>query len=205
MEPVSQNEAPQRRYPRTSNGLVGALIVTVLAVVVFVALRSFFSADLNVEPDPIDYFQSVDAAQGIGDEVVYPRSLPAGWRVTSLDYDPTSGRKKWGLGILTDTDSFVGLRQQDRPLRDLLKTYVDNDPAQGDTYRADGSVATTWETYTDSGGDRAYASMLGQATLLVYGSASADDQQTLLSLLTTEKDPDAASRQASQDATAQPN
>jgi hypothetical protein len=47
-------------------------------------------------------------------------------------------------------------------------------------------VARTWRSFTDSGGDRAYAATLGDAEVLVYGSASAADLRRVIELLTTD-------------------
>ena len=48
-----------------------------------------------------------------------------------------------------------------------------------------GSVASTWETYSDEGGDLAYAAEVGGMTVLVYGSADRDDIEQLVGSLTT--------------------
>ncbi len=68
--------------------MVGALIVTVLAIGAFVAFRSVNRNDLDVKPDTVDYLEPVTALQGTGRDVVYPPTLPAGWRATSLDVVP---------------------------------------------------------------------------------------------------------------------
>src|SRR4051812_12023040 len=75
------------RYQRSSGGLIGALIVTVAAVVALVAFRALTSDD---EPTPvrtIDYSSSVQGARADGKlAVLAPDHLPPGWKATSATY-----------------------------------------------------------------------------------------------------------------------
>lgn len=174
------------RYARTTNGLIASLVVTVLAVGAFVVLRAVNSKDLQVEPDAVDYLEAVDAAQGAGLRVVYPPTLPKGWEATSIDFKP-GDRPTWGIGMLTDDGKFAGIRQQDESAEDLVHTWVDEDPAEGDPVDLDGAVAPTWQTWSDSGGDHGFSAEIGQDTVLVYGSADVDDLRELLELLTFDK------------------
>lgn len=185
---VSDQSGAARQYPRSAGGLIGSIIVVVAVVIAFVIFRDFFSKDLNVEQSPVDYLEAVGAAQGVGQQVAYPTSLPAGWRATSVDYDPTDGLT-WGIGILTDDDQFVGIRQEDGPVADLLTTYVDENPVAGKDVEVPSAIASTWQTWTDTGGDQAYAADLADQTVLVYGSASTADQRELLGLLSADELP----------------
>ena len=119
------------RYQRSAAGMVGALLVTVIAIGAFVAFRAVNRNDLDVEPETVDYLESVTNLQDSGREVAYPPTLPAGWRATSLDVVP-GDRPAWGLGMLTDDGAFVGVRQEDEDADDLVETYVDKDAAEGD-------------------------------------------------------------------------
>ena len=182
-QPPAPGQRPAR-YPRTTNGLVGSLIVTLLAIGAFVALRALGRDELEVKPEPVDYRSTVTSLQEGGSTVVYPADLPRGWMATSVDVvagdDPA-----FGVGMLTADGEFAGVRQEDAPLDDLLATYVDDKPTEGAELTVTGSVARTWRSFTDSGGDRAYAATLGDDEVLVYGSASAADLRRLLGLLTT--------------------
>ena len=89
--------------------------------------------------------------------------------------------------MLTDEGTFVGLRQEDAPLDDLLTTYVDESPTEGDPVTVPGSVAPRWRTFSDSGGDHAFAAEVGGDTVLVYGSAGVDDLRGLVEALTTKR------------------
>ncbi len=170
------------RYQRSSNGLVGALIVTLLAIGAFVLVRSLARADVEVEREPVDYAAAADAARGAGFDVVAPASLPEGWIATAVDLRQTDP-PLWGLGLLTDEDTFVGLRQEDESVEDLVERNIDEDALEGDPLELDSAVGSTWQTWTDEGGDTGYSIEYGDETLLVYGSAPAADLQALIGLL----------------------
>lgn len=174
------------RYPRTTNGLIGSLIVTLLAIGAFVAFRALNRDELEVKPTAVDYLTSVGYAQDGGFDVVYPGSLPKGWIATSIDFVP-GDRPAWGIGILTDDGRFVGLRQEDASLDDLLHTYVDKEPQDEPPVLVRDSVARKWQSFSDAGGDHAYAAEVGEDNVVVYGSADPADQRRLLELLTTEQ------------------
>lgn len=165
------------------SGMVGALLVTVLFVVAFVAFRALTRDEVAVEREPIDYLPVVERAAQSGDEVVHPPDLPEGWIATSVDY--TGGdRPVWGLGILTDEGAFAGLRQEDTNVDDLVETYVDEDAVQGEPVDIDGALGGTWQSWSDEGGDHAYSTTVGDETVLVYGSAPAAELRDLAGRLT---------------------
>ncbi len=166
--------------------MVGALIVTVAAIAAFIGFRAVNRHDLDVTPDTVDYLEAVSALQGAGREVVYPPTLPEGWRVTSLDTVP-GDRPSWGLGMLTDDGAFVGVRQEDDSIDNLVERYVDEEAAEGDPLSVPDGLATSWSTWTDEGGDVGYAADVDGESVLVYGSAGAADVRRMLELLT--KDP----------------
>ena len=174
------------RPPRTFNGLIGAMVITLLAIGAFVLLRAVTRTDLEVEPEAVDYRDTAAAVYDAGLEVAYPERLPEGWIATSVDYVPGE-RPAWGVGMLTDEGDFVGVRQEDAPLDDLLATYVDEGAVEGDPIEVTGSVASRWQAYADEGGDHAYAAELGDDEVLVYGSAPTADLRRVLELLTDEK------------------
>lgn len=179
------------RYQRSFSGLIAAIVITVLAVGGFVAVRGLVRDDVSNEPESVDYLETVGLAQQAGEEIVYPRALPDGWRATSVDFQPGE-RPAFGLGVLTDQGRFVGLRQEDDNLEDLLATYVEEDAdevADLGSQTLAGDVATQWRSFEDEGGDRAYATEVGDSWVLVYGSAADEDLQALVEQLTTEPRP----------------
>lgn len=182
---VSEQPAPERpgRYQRSTSGLIGAMIVTVLAVLVFVGFRALNRDRLEVTPERVDYLATVSALQADGRQPVYPATLPKAWTPTSVDVSPAQGLD-WGVGILTDDRRFAGVRQSSGSLRGLLHTYVDKEAAEGEPVTISGAIATSWRTFSDSGGDHAFAAVVGGDQVLVYGSASESQLRTVVLALT---------------------
>lgn len=175
------------RYQRTTGGLIGSMIVAVVFVLGIVFLGGFFRDTPEVEVEAVDYLPAVAALQDAGRQVAYPPTLPDGWKATSVDVD-RGQRPGWGIGMLTDDGRFLGIRQEDDDVDDLVEQYVDENAADGDPVTAPGALAPEWQTFTDEGGDHGYAATIGtdvgEETLLVYGSAPVEDLERLLLLLT---------------------
>ncbi|MFC6286182.1 DUF4245 domain-containing protein [Nocardioides sp. GCM10027113] len=174
------------RYRRSTSGLIGAILITLLVIGAFVTLRALFRSELEVEPEPVDYLSAVGFAQREGFELVYPPELPEGWIATSVDL--TQGEPPaWRIGMLTDDERFVGVRQEANDLDDMLDTYVDEDVDEVEPRRLDSEIATEWRAFEDEGGDLALAAELDEDTVvLVYGSAPEADVVALAELLTAE-------------------
>lgn len=161
------------RYSRTSSGLLGAMLVTVLAVVAFAAFRSFFRDNDPTPVRSVDYAATVRAARA--EEkllVVAPERLPSGWTATSATY--TSGATPtWHLGTLTEQRRYVGVEESRSSIADLASEYVDADARRGKDVTIAGD---RWQTWTDAGGDYAVARSLRTAgrtveSWLVVGTA----------------------------------
>lgn len=171
------------RHQRSFPALVGAMLVTLAVALAFVGWRALFRDDVDNRPAPVDWTQSVQLADDAGLSVVRPRELPEGWRATSVELragdDP-----RWGLGVLTDEDRFIGIRQEDGSVAELVDTYVDEEAVAGGDATVESDVAGTWQTWTDDGGDRGYSTELGDDAVLVYGSAPVADIEAYLGLLT---------------------
>ena len=174
------------RYQRSTGGLVGSIIVLVVFLLAFVGFRALTRDNPDVEPSRVDYLGAVQGAQSTGSEVAYPPSLPPGWFAHSVQVDP-GRRGSWSVGMLTATGTFAGVHQEDADLTDLLHTYVDENPAEGEPVTIDSAVGDRWRTFSDSGGDHAYATERGHQWILVYGSASTDDLRWLAAHLVTDK------------------
>ncbi|WP_295659041.1 DUF4245 domain-containing protein [uncultured Nocardioides sp.] len=173
------------RYQRSAGGMIGALIVTVAVIAAYIGLRALNREEVDVRPDTVDYLDTVATLQESGRAVAYPPTVPEGWRATSIDVVP-GDRPAWGLGVLTGEGAFVGVRQADESVDDLVEAYVDEQAAEGDPISTPGALAPRWETWTDEGGDVGYAAEVDGETVLVYGSAGAEEVRRLLELLTTE-------------------
>ena len=161
-EPGSMSESQQPappaagpgRYERTSGGLIGAMLVTVLVVLAFVAFRAVTT---DKEPTPVravDYTAVVASARA--DQqlfVVAPARLPLGWKATSATYDG-GAQPTWHLGTLTDDGKYVGVEEARTSIEDLVGEHVDADAERDRDVTIAGE---TWQTWTDTGGDYAVA------------------------------------------------
>jgi Protein of unknown function (DUF4245) len=176
------SEQPSR-YTRSFGGMIGALVVTVLFVLAFVAWRGLFRGDAEVTPEPVEWQERVELAEEAGLTVVHPRELPAGWIATSTELS-AGDDPRWGLGVLTAEGDFIGIREQDASVEELVRTYVDEKAEAGDDATVPSAVADTWQTWSDEGGDHAYATELGDEVVLVYGSAPVAEIETYIGLLT---------------------
>ena len=176
------SEQPSR-YTRSFGGMTGALIVTILFVIAFVTWRGLFRTDTDDTPRAVDWRESVELADQAGLEVVRPHELPTGWTATSVELE-AGDDPRWGLGVLTDDGDFVGIRQQDTSVDALVELYVDEKAEAGDDVEVASDVADTWQTWSDSGGDHAYSTEVGDEAVLVYGSAPVEDLEAYVGLLT---------------------
>ncbi len=175
------------RYQRSTGGLIGAIVITLVVIGGFVVFRATVRDEVDQEPEKLDYLESVGFAQEAGVEIAYPASVPEGWAATSVDYQP-GDPPAFGVGFLTDDTLFVGVRDEDASVDDLLEIYVDEDENKIDQLAdedLDSDVASTWQVFEDSGGDRAYAAEVGDRVVLVYGSAPAEDLELVVEELTT--------------------
>lgn len=179
-EPTPPGASPAARgarYERSSGGLVGAMLVTVLAVLAFVGFRAVTT---DKEPTPVravDFTSAVTSARADRQLLVMaPERLPLGWKATSATY--TRGvSPTWHLGLLTDDSRYVGVEEARASIADLVDEHVDADAERGEDVTIAGE---TWQTWTDSGGDYAVARSLGAGeptaeSLLVVGTATEEE------------------------------
>jgi uncharacterized protein DUF4245 len=186
-QPAAAPEQPSR-YDRSFGGLVAAMIATVVFVAAYVGFRALTRDQPDIDPR-VDYASCVAYLQDADLAILHPATLPPDWSANSVHFeqgDPPS----WRMGMVTAGDEFVGVVQQQEDVDELLDHYVDGSAQQGaDASPANTVGVTAWQTWSDSGGDHAFSAELGAGplagqTLLVYGSASVDDLETVIALLT---------------------
>jgi hypothetical protein len=175
------------RYQRSFGGLIGSMIVLVVAVLAVVVFREVFRDTPEVKPEAVDYLPLVGALQDAGRQVAYPAKLPDDWMVTTVETLPGE-RPSWRLGLLTDDGSFLGVVQQDEDVDDLVAEHIDEDASEDGTTELASAVGASWERFSDEGGDHGLATQVttdvGEESLLVYGSAPVADLEALVGLLT---------------------
>lgn len=178
------------RYQRSAAGLVVSLVVTVVAIGGILYFMGIFRSDFEAKPTAVDYLDTVAALQLSEQSPVYPAELPEGWIATSVRV-PTDQEPYFMVGMLTEDDEFVGVRQEDASFGALLAGSVDEETQSADGYTVPDSVsrplAREWEGYTDAGGDTAYLAEVGEETVMVYGSAPAEDLHAVIDALTRAK------------------
>lgn len=175
------------RAQRSMLGMVGAMLVLLVVVGVFVAVRSFLRADLDVKPTPVDYLAAVDAAQANGIEVFYPSAVPEGWVVTSVKL-PSAAGEPWGLGMLTDDGQFVGVRQESQTAEDLAKQRLGQGARVTSAAAVDSDELTGWRTVVagaDHEDDRGLVAVSDDRAVIVYGSADASSISEIAAALTS--------------------
>ena len=136
------------RYPRTTGGLLGSILVLVLAVVAIVLVRGTFRETPTYEPEHVDYLALVTSVQQAGLTPAYPAALPEGWYVKDAAFTP-GDRPVLDLAMTTDDERFAGLHQEDRSVGELVGTYVGGDATEGDPVRIEGTVEKVSEAESD--------------------------------------------------------
>jgi len=166
---VSQQSA---RYQRTFPGLVGAMIVLLLVVLAFVALRALNRSDVEDPVKPIAYAENLEYWQSQASfEILAPNSLPDDWIATSVRFE-SAKPQSWHLGVLTDDDHYVGIEQKRADEASMVAEFVDEDAVAGGEVTVAGA---TWRAYSDAGGDQALVRREGGLTTLVVGTISHDE------------------------------
>lgn len=154
------------KYQRSFAGLLGSLLVLVLVVVGYIAIRAFALPDRETSEPTVDYAEVVPPAKKAARfDLVAPSRLPDGWHATSVRFDP-GPPQHWHLGVLTPEQRYVGLEQGDRAVAPMVEEYVDKAPSRGAAVEVAGRP---WSTYTDAGGDLALVRRQGNTTTLVVG------------------------------------
>ncbi len=171
--PGPRRPATAPKYQRSPGGLTGALIVTVLAVLAFVAFRGLVRDNDPTPVRTIEYAKVVERARADGQLLVMaPPELPAGWTATSATYSPGAAAT-WHLGLLTEEGRYVGVEEARTSAADLVREHVDLDAERGEDVAIGGQ---TWQSWSDAGGDYALTRSLvldgrSVSTWLVVGTA----------------------------------
>lgn len=178
------------------SGMVGAMLVSVLVIVAFVAFRAINRDDLELEREPIEYLPVVAAIQEAGfADAAYPPTLPAGWKAVGAKRLETG----WAMDLYTGSGTYVGIRQEDRRASDMVDEYLGEDAEQGDDVTIPGELGPEWETFSEADGDRGLAVEVGELQLLVFGAIDADELKVFAGGLVTSpvESPSATSSPAS--------
>jgi len=185
---VSDAQGPGRpgRYNRSTGGLVGSMIVLVVAVLAFFVFRDAFRTTPSYEPEHVDWRSMIVSVQQQGLKPAYPAPLPAGWYAKDAAF-ASGDRPSVDLELTTDEGHFVGMHEEDTDVRSLVDDLVGSGTLERGQVTISSPVGSTWQEWVDPDGDHAYSTDLGRQTLLVYGSAPVTEIKQLIGTLSTEK------------------
>jgi len=171
--------ADSRAGKFTSANMVRSLLPLTVIMLVLVGVTA-------LRQNPEDPVRVVDpgpsialAAERAGYPLLVPQGLPAEWRTTSVRTDAVNGAPgdpvTLEIGWLTPAEEYAGFVISDGedvdPLDDVLDDATDDGTAQ--------IGGRTWDRRTTERGETALTRTEGEATLLVTGSASDTELETL--------------------------
>lgn len=152
------------------------LVVIALLIVGYQAVKS--SGETNVHPIDPTSTERLSAEQA-GYPLLAPAGLPAGYRPTSArtdaDPDRTGEPVTMQIGYVTPSEEFAGFVISDDPKADAV-TSVLGGAAEKGTVDLDG---TPWTRSTDARGETVLSRRVGTAVVLVSGSASEQELETV--------------------------
>ncbi|MFC6152653.1 DUF4245 family protein [Nocardioides yefusunii] len=172
-------------YESSFGGLIGAMIVMVALVLVFVGYRELFREVPETKPQHIENWRELaDASQAEGHPIAVPE-VPEEWLVTNIRFVPSLS-PTWDIAMLTGDDKFAGVFQTDDRLDNVIEERVDKNAQEGEPFTVTGGdLAGEWRTFTDKGGDYALAHEDRSGVVLVFGSADEKELQDLANTLRT--------------------
>ncbi|CCH86507.1 conserved protein of unknown function [Modestobacter italicus] len=176
---VPTSPAVERMQRFTAANMVRSLLPLVLGCLLVVGVTA-------IRQNPDDPVREVDtssaeraAAELAGYQLLVPRGLSDDWRPTSVRTD--AGQAAAGdpvslqIGWLTPAEEFAQYVISDDPDTTALTDVLD-DATEDGTQQVG---ADTWQRLTTPRGETALTRAEGTATLLVTGSASEDELETL--------------------------
>jgi hypothetical protein len=142
-----------------SVAVIGAVILALYGV------GRLFSSEPETTVKPIDYESVVAQARPAASfPLVAPSGLPRGWRATSARFQQNG----WHLGVLTDTDDYMGLEQLKSTPDRAVDRFADDSKSTGTADVA----GKTWNVRSGPKGRLTYLRNEDGLTTLVSTSAS---------------------------------
>jgi hypothetical protein len=170
------SEVRSSGYRRSAGGLIGAIIVALLAIAFVWGLTRFQHRDVANPTPTIDYADELSSARDQAPfDVLVPDPAPEGWRATSARWDGVGPEYSWHLGFLTsesrDAD-YVGLEQGNAAPSEFVGAATPADQP-GAPVEIDGQK---WQTLTSDDGQETALVLAGvHETTVITGSAPEDD------------------------------
>jgi hypothetical protein len=184
-EETAERKAQNSRNHRdrqTLNNLIYALIATVGLVIVIVhVVPRGTPVDVSA---PVDYRSIAAEGQGSEPDALLVPVLPKGWSSNNADLRTKTPDKvdSWYIGLLTPKGEYIGLEQGFKANDSWVAEQVNKSMIKGTT-TIDG---ITWDVYdnrssTSDNGDVDYAQVAhaGSSSIILYGTATADEFRVL--------------------------
>lgn len=160
-------------------GLLGALLLLLGVVVGFVVLRDANRVEPSNPVPAVEWRQPTSYARQEAEfQLLAPRRLPEGWRVTSVRFGQGDDQS-WHLGLLTGEGRYIGLEQAADSPSTMVEDFVDAEAQQGEDVDIDGE---SWQAWSDDE-DEALVREGPEVTTLVVGTGSQDQLVEFVRLL----------------------
>jgi hypothetical protein len=139
----------------------GVLALVILAIWGF---GKIFTQTPDAPTPTVDYANTLKSARPAADfALLAPPALPAGWKATSVRFEPDS----WHLGVLTAAGDYVGLEQAKISVDRAVDRFAEGSKAAGTTMIG----SDTWDVRKGSKGYITYVRTQAGLTTLVTGDA----------------------------------
>lgn len=155
-----------------SVAVIGAVVIALYGV------GQLFSAKPEASVKPIDYAQVVSQARPAATfPLLAPTQLPKGWRATSARFQENG----WHLGVLTDTDDYIGLEQ----LKSAPKPVIDRFAADSKSAGTADVAGQSWDVRKGPDGRLTYVRDVDGLTTLLNTSASRRELESYIASLSS--------------------
>lgn len=168
--------ATNSRLRTTVRDMLLSLAVIAVPIAVAMAIKPSKAGDPVHVIDAASFQTTLSAArQSEPFTVLAPSGLPAGWRLTSVNYQPSgAAAADWHLGYLLPDGSYASLEQTTEPLASFLNDQH-SDAGPNTAVQIAGATPNVWQRYTGTtpAGLRTILFDTGaKSTVMVAGSAS---------------------------------
>ena len=164
--------AAKRRAKQTVNNLALSLIVTVLATALVIMI---VPRDDSMQIQEIDYRTEAQSAQEAIGQPLFVPEVNAEWWANSARLETTGGVNSWFIGLVTDSNQFIGVKQGFDINPTWLALELQGNWQSGETEIA-GKTWQVWEDLTPSEPKETkhYALVYEyeQNAILIYGTAA---------------------------------
>lgn len=148
-------------------------VITLGLLALFLVARMLFSVDPERPTSPVDYLTAAEAVEpSAGFVPLVPEKVPGEWYANSARFDTSS----WEMGVVTDDEQFIGLRQIADEHQEEYEDAVAADAAEVSV------GGQSWQL-SESGDELVYARNDAGVTTLLTSSTDRKTSERYLSSL----------------------